>query len=304
MMTFEQSGSIRSRSRIITLWKSWLSSINAVSVMRVIVAWSFALIVSSISSLYVAAQATTMETDSFDVVSIRMNRSDNSNSKFVNESGRLDARNITVGMLLSAAFGVRTSYISGLPTWCNTERYDVAGIWSNAAFEKIRGLSEDEARPIKQKMLQSLLIERFHLKAHIAPKELPQYALAVGAHGLKLRPAAVSNVPDSTIPWDSRILGRIDMEYGRMTGRGVTLDRVAQQLTVIVQRTVINRTGLSGTFNFELKWRPDNAPAEDGMAVSESLFTALDDQLGLKLRPEKGLEDTLIIEIIDRPTDN
>jgi len=152
-------------------------------------------------------------------------------------------------------------------------------------------------------MFQSLLADRFKLVLHHDTKELPVYALVIGKNGIKFK--------ESTGDAQQR---RIMMGRGRINGEAMSMDMLVNQLGNQLGRTVIDKTGLKGPYQINLEWTPEQAQSiggpdggGEGRASSDTgptIFTALQEQLGLKLESQKGPVDILVIDKIEKPSEN
>ena len=188
--------------------------------------------------------------------------------------------------MLSVMYRIPLRQISGGPEWVNTENFDVYG-------RTDRTYSIDDLHL----MFENLLADRFNLKLHIEKVPGPVYVLRVAKSGLKM-----TAVPEGT-DRHSPIWGNEE---------GVTADRVPLNyfcywLGQNLQsdgRPVVDATGLTGTYNFTLRFRPQEAPSADEGEDLPSIFQALRDQLGLELTPEKGTVSRLVIDHVERPSAN
>ena len=169
------------------------------------------------------------------------------------------------------------------------------------AFKKLTGRQRNS-------LLEALLADRFHLKVHHEMKILPMYDLVVARGGSKLKAEApVAPSPDAAKDPKAAKSRGITMGPGMLKGQGLSVVSIADQLSSIVQATVTDKTGLTGDFDFELKWTPNDAGPADGAPADDShisIFTAVQEQLGLKLQPTKGPVDTLIIDHAEQPSEN
>jgi uncharacterized protein (TIGR03435 family) len=192
--------------------------------------------------------------------------------------GRLLYTNVSLRDLLKEAFRLQDDQISG-PDWIRVVRFDI--------LAKLPAGVPSSQVPT---MLQALLTDRFRLASHRQTKELPIYTLTVSKGGPKLPAAASSTgVKDTS--------GR---SGHHATGK-VTMERFADFLSRQLSRPVLDKTGLEGTFEIALDWAGD----ADAGASGPSLFTAVQEQLGLKLSAQKGLVEILVIDSVDRvPTEN
>ena len=229
------------------------------------------------------------ETASFEVASIKPNTSRISNaippSPF---NGSFSASNVALKSIIANAYDVRIFQIEGGPDWLTSERFDI--------IARGREGTPDRLRPA---MLRTLLAERFKLVAHFETREQQVYSLTLlrgdGRLGPQLKPSAPASGSSSGFPSTS-----VDSGTARIRGR-VSMDTFAIMLTSSVfNQRVIDRTGLSGEFDLDLRFTPDSSPA----AAPEfpSIFTAVQEQLGLKLQSERGPVPVLVIDSVERPT--
>jgi bla regulator protein BlaR1 len=208
--------------------------------------------------------------------------------------GRFVAKNVSVKILIQQAYGVRDFQITGGPGWIGSERYDI-----NAKGEEAR--TPEQLKP----MLQALLADRFKLQIHRETKELPMYGLVVQKNGTKLQESKAGNGPGP----------RIRMGRGLIEGQGMSMAILANQLGQQLGRSVTDKTGLTGTYDIKLEWTPDESQGsgprelggEGGPPVDTAgptIFTALQEQLGLKLDSQKGAVEILIVDRAEKATEN
>jgi uncharacterized protein (TIGR03435 family) len=203
--------------------------------------------------------------------------------------------------LLQAAFGVEEDRILGAPSWVRTDEFDVVAkvvgpdvpAWKKQTFSQ-RGL-----------MLRPILEDRFQLKFHYETKVLPFYVLTIAKGGSKMK----EFVP----PGDAATNGLRLMGRGHLKAQGISAEGLIRELSRQLSRTVADETGLTGKYDFTLLWEPDDvspiamgtndnaAPPDSGGA---SLFTALQEQLGLKLESQKGPVSVIVIDHIEQPSPN
>jgi uncharacterized protein (TIGR03435 family) len=188
--------------------------------------------------------------------------------------------------LVTEAYGLRYEQVSGSPGW---------GSGPAGARYDIEAKAEGDAKPAKEQlrqMLQSLLAERFRLKVRRETVDTPIYALVLAKGGLKLK----------AVDKGEGVRVRASGTGQRMDGKA-TMEFLAQQLSISAGRLVLDRTGLTGNYEFTLEWTPDSAaPPDDSPSIS--IFTAVQEQLGLKLEPAKAPVEMLIIEHAEMPTEN
>jgi bla regulator protein BlaR1 len=201
--------------------------------------------------------------------------------------GRFTGTNVSLSNLMLFAYNVRNFQVSGGPNWVNSDRYDVAA--------KTQG--EDTEDQVRQ-MVQTLLADRFQLRFHREMKEVPVYALVTGKNGPKLK----ASVDDGT-PWQLGIGPGQTAASSQMLGQKVTMAILANQLSGQTGgRPVLDRTGLAGNYDIKLEWTRDEQQANDSNVPS--IFTAIREQLGLKLEATNGLIETLVIDHAEKPSEN
>jgi uncharacterized protein (TIGR03435 family) len=214
-------------------------------------------------------------------------------------------------------FLFKESQIVGMPAWASKERYNIVGKVGDTDIKRMGNLSSQPWRlqlPVLREMLQAVLADRFQLKAHVEDREGPVYELVVTKNGAKLKAATLCDV-DSTGLKDAngKLLPRCklwgDPGRGRIDAQSESLQFLVNLLTwSAADRVVVDKTGLTGKYDYTLIWTPEQVTpsprADSGEAVGPSLFTALQEQLGLKLVPAKGPVKTLIIDHLERPSPN
>lgn len=241
----------------------------------------------------------------FDVAAIRQNLSDHTARTHIISSpfdGHFTAINATLKQLIRFAYGMPETRIRGGPAWLNSTKFDVEAKADGSVDDRLHGLSSDEGKLEKQKMLRALLADRFKLTARIETRELPIYVLVVSKGGAKfLESKAEGTTVDSG-------RGKIDVRGG---SNSVAL--LAEELAMQLDRVVVDQTGIQGRYNLSLRWAPDDGVASGvnrtaGSAAAAdagpSIFTAIQEQLGLKLEPQKGPVQVLVIDSIEMPSEN
>lgn len=246
------------------------------------------------------AQAQPDGRQTFEVASVKPARSDAAGRSLTQSPGpRLTGSNATLKQLVFLAYKVMPYQVSGGPDWVGSDGFDIE---AKAANPKT---TQEQFR----QMIQTLLAERFQLKYHFATKEMPIYALVVARNGSRLdeakgdtRSASVQNGnADTPGVWNGG---------GEMIGVKATMAMLASVLSKPLQRKVIDQTGLKGAYSFKFQFDPDLNPvrsSEDGSSSPvdrPSLFTVLQEQLGLTLKPTKGPVEVLVIDHAEKPTPN
>jgi uncharacterized protein (TIGR03435 family) len=267
------------------------------------------------------------ETSTFEVASIRPNNSGDNGVYFTYQSGHFNATNVTLRMLIRNSYGVQDSQIVSGPTWMNSDRFNILAkgdVGQSPAFPvaQVGGPSR------LQLMMQALLADRFKVAVHKENRELHVYALVVarsdGRLGAGLRhsdvdcamlaaearrtssPAQTTSVQAQANPCGlSRGAGSISMV-------GRPLSQLTNSLSNILGRPVVDHTGLTGTFDINLTWTPEQvAPAfsvtrEPTAAPADGppIFTAIREQLGLTLVSQKSAAEVLVVDRAEHPVEN
>lgn len=232
----------------------------------------------------------------YDVISIKPNKSGSGSTHIDSYETTFKAQNVSLKMLLSSAYGVRENVISGLPPWAQSSRWDInAKIVEPDPGLKDRKMSLEESTAEYRGHVLFLLTERFHLKAHEETATGAIFDLVVAKGGSKLQPASAAD----------KEKGSMHTHNMTLTATGVDLFNLTQFLGGQVERNVVDKTGLTGEFNAVLKWSKDDQAvtgSENGLADKPpTLFTAIEEQWGLKLVADKGPVTTLVVDSIDMP---
>ena len=233
------------------------------------------------------------ESASFEVASVKPNTSRISNAVPPSRAnGSYSASNVALKSVIANAYEVQIFQVEGGPDWLTSERFDI--------IARGREGTPDRLRPA---MLRTLLAERFKLAAHFDTREQQVYALVLargdGRLGPQLKAAAPVTGQTSGFPGVSAINGSV-----RISGSRVSMDLLAIMLTSSVfSQRVITRTGLSGDFELELRFASDSSPTAAAPEFP-SIFTAVQEQLGLKLDSQRGPVEVLVIDSVEPPTED
>jgi uncharacterized protein (TIGR03435 family) len=213
---------------------------------------------------------------------------------------RFIARAYTLEALIASAYGLTPRAISGGEAWTDSDRYDITALTPGDVQPNL-----DEQRS----MLRKLLADRFQLIFHRESRELPVYAITVVKSGPKLKPS--TSEPGTPAKLISTMFSE---EKGGvhtlLPARNANMAQFAAMMQQdIVDRPVVDSTGLSGAYDFDLEWTPDESQFGGKLprsveSTKPSLFTAMQEQLGLRMEPTKGLVQTLVIDRVERPSDN
>jgi len=232
----------------------------------------------------------------FEVASIKPNNTAANSSEIHFDPGRLTAQNVPASFLIVWAWHVRMFQLSGGPGWINSEKFYIAA------------KSEGGASPAQvQLMMQTLLEERFKLQWHRETKEHPLYMLVPAKSGLKLRAStadceALAREESAGKP-SRRQCGAWFSGHNQFTGTKISMSDFVEDLANLLDRPVVDKTGFTSDFDVHLEWTPDEQDNSDATA-GPAIFTALQEQLGLKLESGKGPVETLVIDHIEKPDAN
>jgi uncharacterized protein (TIGR03435 family) len=259
-------------------------------------------------------------TPSFEVASVKPNRSADPGIRIDLPGGnRFVATNVPLRELIRFAYDVQSVRLIGGPDWARSERFDIV---ATSAQDLPAWTPAGPPMPVLL-MLRTLLADRFGLVVHQETRELPVYALTVARDDRKFGPELRASTLDCTAPRTGPPppLAPTAVEQptcgmriapGQMVMGGAPMEQLAGVLSQFVQRTVIDRTGLGGTFDLHLSWTPEQflkGPPPPGAPPlppvdpnGPSLFAALPEQLGLKLEPQQAPLEVLVIDRVEQPT--
>jgi len=235
-----------------------------------------------------------------DVISVKPSQIAYDSSK---DNGTADsvASSGTVKSLIESAYGLRDFQVSGGPDWINSATWDIVAkvdqpdpSWSK--------LTKDERRAQRNQRLQAVLIQRFAVQCHVATKELSVYSLVLAKGGSKLKQTPPDAPGKSSLNWDGK------GSKNRMEGTGIELRALAAELSLVLGRTVIHKTGLDRLYDINLIWNSGGSaaaqPTDAETASGPSIFTAIQEQLGLRLESTKGPVSVLVIDHLEKPREN
>ena len=232
--------------------------------------------------------------NAFDVATVKPVEADAKAGRVFHMDGthRWVATNYTLKELIALAYDLNPSEISGGPEWMDSEHFTIEAVTPGDVAP---------TRMEQMKMLRALLVERFSLTYHSEEKEFDFYLLTVGRSGSKLMPAAKPDEPPE-------IVGVVYPDRVEVPARNVTMEEfVAMLQRATLDRPVVNRTGLTGRYDFNLKFAQDETvyggelPRAPDSSDSPHFFTAVQEQLGLKLVPTRGMVSTMAVDGAERP---
>jgi uncharacterized protein (TIGR03435 family) len=253
----------------------------------------------STSAILAQSPAPRPKFDAFDVATVKPVDSDAKSGRFITMQGtnRFVEKDYTLKLLIAAAYDLNPRTISGGPAWIGTDHYDILAV------------TPGDVRPDHDEqmtMLRSLLADRFKLTFHREPKVFSIYQLELAKNGPKLK--------ESTARPDDPVVVGPGVVYPQrivLPGRNATMGNFVSLLQrAVLDRPVVDKTGLPGRYDFDLDWAPDetqfggDVPPATAAATSPPLFEAIQQELGLKLEATKGPVDALVVDTAERPAAN
>jgi uncharacterized protein (TIGR03435 family) len=233
---------------------------------------------------------------SFEAASIKVNSSGTTRSGISTYPARIKILNSTLKFCVEMAWDVKDFQVSGASGWMDGDRYDIDAVAANP-------FTKDEFR----KMLKTLLADRFGLAVHTEMQERPGYVLVAGKNGAKLAPP----IEDPSV-----LFSRTASGDRTLTATSISVKRLAEALSSALGAIVVDQTGIEGQYNTSFQWTPDASeprmsksgeplpPLPADVTPGPSIFTALQEKLGLRLESKKVPAEVIVIERANRPTEN
>jgi uncharacterized protein (TIGR03435 family) len=259
----------------------------------------------------VAQSAADAKLPAWDVSTIKPSSSDERGSMIQFTPDGVKYTNVSLWIIVREAFRLEDDHLFGGPGWSKTSMFDVEAKVAPEDAPKLKDLTFAQ----RQQMVVSLVEERFGLKYHHETRDLPLYDLVVAKGGSKLTPSKPD--PPAEDGDEKHANRRLMSGRGHIESVGTGTEDLARILSGTLGRTVVDKTGLAGRFDYKLDWTPDNAsqqvmkasdpgPGENASSdiAGPSLFTAIEEQLGLKLESSKGPVDVVVIDQLAQPTAN
>jgi uncharacterized protein (TIGR03435 family) len=267
---------------------------------------------------------------SFEVATIRPSAAGNTPRLFIWGPARLTIQNHSLKEIVKFAYGINSDLqLASDPKWVDAEKFDIEAKAEDSQVEALKKLPLDERMYQWQLMLQSLLDKRFKLKVSYQTRELPVYALVVAKDGPKLTEVQGLKLVDGRLPPPpdpgaklppGTHLPNLKTGKGRLEASAFPMSAFSSWMSRQPEaggRMVLDETELKGSYDFTLRWTPDNADptfnGDDGRvpagassseSFEPSFFTALQEELGLKLKPTQGNVQVLVIDHVERPSEN
>jgi uncharacterized protein (TIGR03435 family) len=238
----------------------------------------------------------------YDVVVIKPNKSGSGMISADIGEDTYSATNVSLRMIMQNAYDTKIDLIFGLTGWADTARFDVQAKIVDTSAQTLKKLTSEQRRA----MLRQLLQDRFQLRVHKQVEMLPVYELVIAKSGSKLKEVEPPN-EDATLD-EHKTLNGVERGKMRMGGtqfvaHDVPLSLLTSVLSHQLHRPVLDKTGLKGKYDLALNWASDDAIASQD-SPEAFLFTALQEQMGLRLQPTKGEVETLRVSHVELPTEN
>ena len=256
---------------------------------------------TSITSAQTASTPATVSAQStppaYDVMTIKPNVTGNGSTAFSldTKGDHFIAHHVSLKQIMQYVYNLNEDSIAGVPAQFDTLRFDIEAKVVEPDLDALKKMNSEQRRA----MLRPLVTERFQLKTHTESRILPVYELVVA----KGKPKCKLSDDQTKLGW-----GDIGLYYNRsdikLEGRGLPMAHLAKTLADQVHRTVINKTGLDGNYDLTLQWTPDGAPVSTDTDSAPSFYTAVQEQLGLKLQPAKAPVEVLVVDHAAMPSDN
>jgi uncharacterized protein (TIGR03435 family) len=257
-----------------------------------------AVLILSTSGIVAQSPATRPKFDAFEVATIKPVDHDPKGGRYITMQGtnRFIGKDYTLKLMIAAAYNLNSREISGGPEWVESDHYDIVAV------------TPGEVRPTRDEqmaMLRNLLADRFKLAFHRERKEFSIYELEVAKGGPKLKPSTAA--PDEP----AQLISTVYPQRMVLPARNATMSDLASLMQrAMLDRPVVDKTGLTGRYNFDLEWAPDETqfggevPTASADAPSAPLFSAIQQQLGLKLEATRGPVEALVVDNAERPSEN
>jgi uncharacterized protein (TIGR03435 family) len=230
----------------------------------------------------------------FEVASVKPSDPNSQGTHTDFQTGTFHATGVTAKLCIILAYDIQAFQVAGGPGWIANDRYDIV---AKAPAGQVKA-ARDPARIVQMRTgLQALLADRFQLTIHRETKLMPAYVLVAAKNGFKLK-----EVPDN---------GRgtnvaANSTHSNLKAQQISMESLASNLSWLLNSPVVNMTGIQGVFDLTLQWTPDEGagPADPAAPAGPSIFTALQEQLGLKLETQKAPVEMIVIDRIEKPTEN
>jgi uncharacterized protein (TIGR03435 family) len=227
----------------------------------------------------------------FEVASVKPSDPDSRGTHTDFPNGTFHATGVTAKLCIILAYDIQAFQLEGGPSWIANERYDIE---AKVAAGQVKGAHDPERIVQMRTGLQALLADRFQLAIHRETKVMPAYVLVAAKSGFKLK-----ETPDNGRGTNVGTNGS-----GKLTAQQISMQSLASNLSWLLNSPVVDMTGIKGVFDLKLEWAPDEGAAPAEPALGPSIFTALQEQLGLRLEKQKAPVEMIVIDRIEKPSEN
>jgi uncharacterized protein (TIGR03435 family) len=249
-------------------------------------------------------EGATAKSPTYEVVSIRLSKGDQNSVGYGDTPDGFFLKGLTLEVLVPDAYGVsRNEQVTGWPGWAHSTRFNIEAKMDAETADALHNLSKQQQEVQRRLMIQSLLADRFNLKVHRETAVRPAFELVLAKGGSKMKQAN-PDTDSNGVKFQKGVPPAVDwrMSDGNITGHAMPLYILVSQAQGTVDAIVVDKTGLAGRYDVTLKWDPKNG--QDPNSTQPSIFAALQEQLGLQLKPIKIPVDTIVIDHLGMPTEN
>jgi uncharacterized protein (TIGR03435 family) len=250
------------------------------------------------------AEVAAAKTPAYEVVSVRQSKGDSDSARIMAMPDGFSMRNLTLEPLISDAYGVILNEgISGWPRWASSARFDIEAKMDVETADALRKLSAKQQETQRQLMLQAFLSDRFKLKVHRATEVRTTYELVLAKGGSKMQ----EDNPDTDrdgVKLQEGVRPATDwtIAEGQISGHAMPISVLTDHLQGPVSTIVVDKTGLTKRYDVLLQWDPTGG--QNPSSTEPSIFTALQEQLGLQLKPVKTTVEMIVIDHLEMPSEN
>jgi uncharacterized protein (TIGR03435 family) len=297
---------------------SWFASVTGLLAVAILLAFVLTIEPPSFGKVLAQSGATSAPEFRYEVVSIKPNVSSNPGN-WQNAPDGFTGTNVPLQFVVLRAFGIENFQLIGAPVWVTAERFDIDAKMDTAVADALQKLSSEEQRTARQRMLQAVLAERFQLTFHRESKVFQVYSLVIGKNGSKLHEAKSGDTYANGIKYPNggggagATMMRMGPTSHTFTAQAVAISSLVNQIRLeSPERPILDKTGLTGKYDFTLTYAPENtsapvpgaSPNIPAEPAGPTLFVALEEQLGLKLEAGKAPVEIIVIDRVERPSGN
>lgn len=265
-------------------------------ILRLVVRTAACLLLSVAASVSAQKAPTDQKLPAFEVAAIKPSKPDDNSHNWNGTRDRISIENYTLRRLIRSAYELKSdAQIEGGPKWIDKQDFDITAKIDDAEVEKMRAMNAFERQRERDLMMRALLADRFQLKIRLDHRVMPVYALVQVKSGAKIKRAATETATSGH---------SLNIHNGHMTASAISMESLADDLGREPEtggRVVLNRTGITGDYGFKLDWAEDFGTGISRDSSLPGLFTALQEQLGLRLKSEKDSVPIVVIESAAMP---